>query len=1065
MAASPSLSSFHRSGYHSPLHAAVRSDQVETVRSLILGGADPNLQDCGHTPLQVAALQGQLRVVQALIELGGEPNVLTSESTTLLHLAVLSKNPELIQFLLNQPSCKVWLTHRDFQCKTPYDKAVQLHLSGEIIDMLDPTPFTSACSSLTFGPFQGPSLVSSDPSLLTQREVFSSSQPDSIDQNLERAFKTARDSKDLATQISALVKLSDLCVEEGNYIKGARLLNAALSLVKRDENPEQYENFILKLEEIEKFFLKSLGGTVPVDYQSNILRYRKRLEEVRKYAQKKLEKRREIKGIQADLTREFKAILKALIKESNRFLGRGLQDFTVIVFGSMAREEACPYSDLEFAFLTRNLSPENLDYLRKINQFLTLKVINMGETHDRTVELPPSGFSVDIGGNSPQGGAYGDLIGSPSQLAEFQSEEWYRHHGDSGIPTANAIRTASYLMGNESLFSEYQGKVRQVLERSHSSSTLLSPVKLRENQALQFIRRFVDWFAPRLDQSRVESRFFNIKEDFYRLPQVIISALALYFGVTSTNTFDQLEELNTRGIISVEGTAKLKELLEAILRIRVKAHLFYKTEKEDVSRFRRDERLLRIREEELIKIYRILIPFHKSAQDFLSGNREAFAQSTFYDKNVGKTALEKAILRPSSSSALSRLGREQKNTGEIEASVTNFEAAMALFKGDQSSLEYGRLLKGLGETYLLSGAFEKAVAPLTSALSIYSTDRQVAFKILAFLGEAYFQLGQFDAAIDCCKKSQSIYLDLEGEDKSDKKRELRNRSWLNEGFAHYKLGDFESAVEKFKLYLEKKKRATLYDHPIDPSILHVMHHLSSACLEMGDKFYNSNMLEAAEKPYESSLKWKRRIYQDPAHPEILTLVHRLGNIYRNQGNIFYAKEEFLDAIIEYESLLELQKKYHPESSPEIISTLELLADANFKAEYYDNAIELYEILLPIQIRNRLTGPVLHPLSCLGESYYQEREKEKSIKTYETLLEMQGRLLKRPSLKIAETLTRLAGAYRRVQNLDKAVEYCKASLEERRGLRKKHGSAELEASIKKTKSKRDALLKEIRKAAH
>lgn len=975
-----------------PLHRAVQSGRVEEVRSLILGGADPNLRYQGHTPLQAAALRGRLKIVEALVELGGDVNVLTPESSTLLHIAVLSRNPGLIQFFANQPSCRTWLTHRDFQCKTPYEKALQLHLDGEIIGMLNPSPL--------------------QPSTIPSTSTSTGLPPDPIDQSPERAFRIARESKDLFGQISALEKLSDLCVEKREYLNGARLLNAALSLVKKDEHPKQYTDFILKLEEIERLFLESLGGIVPADYRSNIVKYREILEEARKHAQKQLDKEQAIRKIQANLTREFKRILTALINESNHLLGGELQDFAVIVFGSMAREETSPYSDLEFAFLTRNLDPQNLNRLRRLSQLLTLKVINIGETYDGTVELPASGFCVDIGGTSPQGGdgVCGELIGSPDQLAQFQSKEWYDRHGHSVIPTVNALRTASYLVGDENLLQEYQGRIQDI----YASSPLFSRVKLMQSRALQFIGNFVAWFAPRLDQSRTEQGFFNVKEDFYRLPQTVISALALYFSITSANTFDQLKELRIRRVISVEGAAKLKKVLIIVLRLRVQAHLFYKTEKEDVSRSRRNENLLRIRKKELIEIYRVLIPFHKSAQDFLNGNRAAFAQPIFDDQSFSKTALGKVVLKPDSWSARARLGQNQKKTGEIEASVTNFEAAQRLFQGDPMSFEYARLLKNLGEAYLLSGAFEKAITPLTSAKLLYQGAAGAEFKILAFFGEAYLGLGQFEEANHCYAELGTMYLSLP---KSDKKRELRVRSLLNSGLAYYRSSDFESAIVKFKSYLAKKRKENpeLYSHPIDPSILQVL--------------------------------------------------HRLSLIYRDQGNLSYARGDFSGAIIKYKSLLKLQRKCYVESSPEIVSTLELLADANFKDETYDEASKLYEILLPIQRRNRSEGQVLHTLSCLGESYYKEGENKKSIGIYEDLLKKQQSLLRRPSLEIAETLTHLAKAYRRISNLQKAVECYGASLEERRKLRQEHGSAELEDSIKETKEKRRKLLKEIRKSAH
>jgi hypothetical protein len=54
----------------SPLFAAVRAGDVDVVRALLAGGANPRLGDGRETPLHVAARRGPLALVEALIEGG-----------------------------------------------------------------------------------------------------------------------------------------------------------------------------------------------------------------------------------------------------------------------------------------------------------------------------------------------------------------------------------------------------------------------------------------------------------------------------------------------------------------------------------------------------------------------------------------------------------------------------------------------------------------------------------------------------------------------------------------------------------------------------------------------------------------------------------------------------------------------------------------------------------------------------------------------------------------------------------------------------------------------------------
>jgi hypothetical protein len=77
--------------------------------------------------------------------------------------------------------------------------------------------------------------------------------------------------------------------------------------------------------------------------------------------------------------------------------------------GSMARDEMCPFSDLEFAFVLRETSEAALVYFRTLTRVVELKVINMGESFfplfapifgetSRDASPTPSGFSMDTGG-------------------------------------------------------------------------------------------------------------------------------------------------------------------------------------------------------------------------------------------------------------------------------------------------------------------------------------------------------------------------------------------------------------------------------------------------------------------------------------------------------------------------------------------------------------------------------------------------------------------------------------------------------------------------------------------
>ena len=94
--------------------------------------------------------------------------------------------------------------------------------------------------------------------------------------------------------------------------------------------------------------------------------------------------------------------------------------------------QMCPYSDFEFALLIKKETPEILAYFRQLIQWFELQIINLGETEIKILDnghYSPvaSGLSFDGGGNTPLGKkGYVELIKTPSKLAEFQSERFYK---------------------------------------------------------------------------------------------------------------------------------------------------------------------------------------------------------------------------------------------------------------------------------------------------------------------------------------------------------------------------------------------------------------------------------------------------------------------------------------------------------------------------------------------------------------------------------------------------------------------------------------------------------------
>jgi ankyrin repeat protein len=86
-----------------PLHIAVRSNDLPAVERLLRGGANPNAANrYGITPLSLAAESGSSGVFTALLKAGADPKATLSGGQTLLMTAARSGNTDIVKILLDR---------------------------------------------------------------------------------------------------------------------------------------------------------------------------------------------------------------------------------------------------------------------------------------------------------------------------------------------------------------------------------------------------------------------------------------------------------------------------------------------------------------------------------------------------------------------------------------------------------------------------------------------------------------------------------------------------------------------------------------------------------------------------------------------------------------------------------------------------------------------------------------------------------------------------------------------------------------------------------------------------
>ena len=551
----------------------------------------------------------------------------------------------------------------------------------------------------------------------------------------------ARASQLIEEQIFYLEKMSDHYIQNKNFVPAALILNAALAFLKAHKNNPLFEKYLLsRIERIEGMFLESQRIKTPPSRRDYLKTYRSWLTFSRERCLTDFNNKKPIQGILQDITQESKKMLKVLIAEAQHSLGLPPVQWACIAMGSISRSEMCPYSDIEFAFVIEKETPQALDYFRRLARLLQIQVINLGETKCQVFgpleESPtPNGFCMDTGGNVPLGGVF-ELINTPENLAQLQSSEWI----DSSIILSNVMSTVCLVAGDPKLAEKYHKKKSEVQKLKESKQTL----KNQEKLAMRLLEGHLQEFSPNLTKEKEEVNAFGIKKELYRPFQEIISSLSLLYKLTSTNTFDRIDELVKLKVFCTQGATHLKQAIAQALNLRLEAHLFYKDETEFLHHIEEgkplDPKKLYLTKERvktLQEIYKVLIPFCKTAQQFYhTQDKHTFYAQEFYDEGplVQATALEKALqykeaqvayqqavsLNPNDIDALLYLGFMEGELGHAEEALKRAEKALAQAQkvyGEQSHY-VATSYNNMGNALQAQGKYEEALASHKKALAI-----------------------------------------------------------------------------------------------------------------------------------------------------------------------------------------------------------------------------------------------------------------------------------------------------------------------------------------------------------
>ena len=314
----------------------------------------------------------------------------------------------------------------------------------------------------------------------------------------------------------------------------------------------------------------------------------------------------QMEKLQNGIANDLKNIMAGIAKFSEKVLGEPPCKFSLTGMGSLAKDEATPYSDFENMII---LDPEvsehesTLNYFRWFSVIFQIVLINLQETIIPSVSI----FSLNDP-NSNYGNWFYDKVttrglcfdGMMPHACKFplgrqqltKAKPWktelikpanemlkYLNTEESlknGYHLSTILTKTCHVYGNIKVFKHFEKGVQDMIE-AQKDEILEESVK---NQITEDLRNF----ATRQSLAKIDSsKQFNLKQIIYRSSTILISELGRLYKIRANSCFEILRQLAVKKQISENAKNHLMFAVALACELRLRWYMMMKRQNDSID--------------------------------------------------------------------------------------------------------------------------------------------------------------------------------------------------------------------------------------------------------------------------------------------------------------------------------------------------------------------------------------------------------------------------------------------------------------------------------------------------